>query len=489
MGYIGNTPADKYQTLQKQSFTTSATTSYTLSYSVTNPQEIALFINNVRQNPNSSYTVSGTTLTLSSATASTDVMYAVFLGKSVGTIGVPAGGVGTSQIINGSVTSEKLAEGAGGISWQTVKTSDFTAEAGKAYWVNTTSGAISATLPSSPSLGDTIIFGDYASTFQTNSLTILLNGEKLDGSTNSAIIATQGTVVTLVYIDSTKGWLPSVKGSVTEYGQATFIAATGGTITTDGDYKFHQFTTSGTFAVQSLGNASGGGSTIEYLIVGGGGSGGTGSVGVGAQSNGAGGGAGGIQNNTSFTAAVQSYSLVVGAGGAGVNPQNAGGNDGNNSTGFGATAGLGNNNSGMTGGASGTPQSKSGGGSSSYAAGGGGGAGANGSGASGNNVANGGAGLQYSNFSTFGAEAQSGSFSANPTANGFFAGGGQGGGAGGAQYRAAGGGGAAVGNDTTSAGFNAGVVNTGGGGAGGYAENAKSGNGGSGVVIVRYKFQ
>jgi hypothetical protein len=86
MAYIGNTPADKYQTLQKQSFTTSATTSYTLSYSVSSPQDIALFINNVRQNPNSSYTVSGTTLTLSSATTGTDVMYAVFLGKSVGTI-------------------------------------------------------------------------------------------------------------------------------------------------------------------------------------------------------------------------------------------------------------------------------------------------------------------------------------------------------------------------------------------------------------------
>ena len=108
MGYIGNTPAEKYQTLQKQSFTTSATTSYTLSYSVTNPQEIALFINNVRQNPNSSYTVSGTTLTLSSATTGTDVMYAVFLGKSVGTI-APALGSVTNDMLSGSIATSKLA--------------------------------------------------------------------------------------------------------------------------------------------------------------------------------------------------------------------------------------------------------------------------------------------------------------------------------------------------------------------------------------------
>ena len=98
MSYIGNIPADKYQTLEKQSFSVSATTGYTLSYSVSSPQDIALYINNVRQNPNSSYTVSNTALTLSSATSSGDVMYAVFLGKSVGTIGVPVGGVTVDKI-------------------------------------------------------------------------------------------------------------------------------------------------------------------------------------------------------------------------------------------------------------------------------------------------------------------------------------------------------------------------------------------------------
>ncbi len=86
MAYIGNIPAEKYQTLQKQSFTTSATDTYTLSYSVTNPQDLGLFINNVRQNPNDAYTVSGTTLTLSSAITGSDTMYAVFLGKAVETI-------------------------------------------------------------------------------------------------------------------------------------------------------------------------------------------------------------------------------------------------------------------------------------------------------------------------------------------------------------------------------------------------------------------
>jgi len=111
--YIGNTPADKFQTLQKQSFTTSATDTYTLSFSVTNPQDLALFINNVRQNPNDAYTVSGTTLTLSSAITSSDTMYAVFLGRAVETV-APATGSVTGNMLskpfiyddasNGSVT-------------------------------------------------------------------------------------------------------------------------------------------------------------------------------------------------------------------------------------------------------------------------------------------------------------------------------------------------------------------------------------------------
>ena len=108
MGYIGSIPADKYQTLQKQSFTTSATDTYTLSYAVTNPQDLALFINNVRQNPNDAYTVSGTTLTLSSAITSSDTMYAVFLGKAVETV-APALSSVTNDMLAGSIANSKLA--------------------------------------------------------------------------------------------------------------------------------------------------------------------------------------------------------------------------------------------------------------------------------------------------------------------------------------------------------------------------------------------
>ena len=98
MGYIGNIPAEKYSAFTKQDFSTSATTSYTLSQAVANENEIALFINFVRQEPTTAYTASGTSLTLTSATASSDDMYCVFLGKAVQTVNPPNSSVGTSQL-------------------------------------------------------------------------------------------------------------------------------------------------------------------------------------------------------------------------------------------------------------------------------------------------------------------------------------------------------------------------------------------------------
>jgi len=96
--YLGNQPALSYTSFAKQDFTTSATTSYTLDNPVTNANELALFINFVRQEPTTAYTASGTTLTLTSATSASDDMYCVFLGKAVQTVNSPSGSVGISQL-------------------------------------------------------------------------------------------------------------------------------------------------------------------------------------------------------------------------------------------------------------------------------------------------------------------------------------------------------------------------------------------------------
>jgi hypothetical protein len=111
MAYIGNIPAEQYISLAAQHFTVTATASYTLTHAVTNEIDIALFINNVRQQPGSSYayTATGTTLTLSAATAGTDTMYCVYLGKAVATITPPDNSVNSAKIVDGSVTNTDLA--------------------------------------------------------------------------------------------------------------------------------------------------------------------------------------------------------------------------------------------------------------------------------------------------------------------------------------------------------------------------------------------
>ena len=98
MPYLGSSPTTSSQALSKQDFTTSATTSYTLSNSVTSANDIALFINNVRQEPTFAYSVSGTALTLTAATTSSDDMYCVYLGRAVGTINPASGSVGTGEL-------------------------------------------------------------------------------------------------------------------------------------------------------------------------------------------------------------------------------------------------------------------------------------------------------------------------------------------------------------------------------------------------------
>ena len=100
-----------------------------------------------------------------------------------------------------------FAEISAGTSWQAVKTSTFTAVAGEGYFVNTTSGVITMNLPAG-TLGDEIVFIDYAGTFDSNTFTISANGsEKIHGSTDDLTVSTERAGNTLVYTDGTQGWL------------------------------------------------------------------------------------------------------------------------------------------------------------------------------------------------------------------------------------------------------------------------------------------
>ena len=107
-GYIGQAPANKFLTLDKQTFTTSATDTYSLDRAVSSANEIELFLNNVRQEPIVAYTVSGSTLTLASAITSSDTMYCIYQGKAIGSVSPSTNSV-SNDMLAGSIANSKLA--------------------------------------------------------------------------------------------------------------------------------------------------------------------------------------------------------------------------------------------------------------------------------------------------------------------------------------------------------------------------------------------
>jgi len=193
----------------------------------------------------------------------------------------------------------------GGTSWQSsIKTSAFTAVAGEGYWINTTSGAVTMTLPASASVGDTIEIVDYARTWGTNNVTINQNSLNFQGySSPNPVYDVNGQSVRLVYSGATQGWIPSVDDDVTNEVPQTV--------------------------------------TADFLVIAGGGGGGSGRN-LGGDRSGGGGGAGGYRNSYSTESSGGGgssetslgltpgtvYTITVGAGGAG----GAGGSPGNPGT-------------------------------------------------------------------------------------------------------------------------------------------------------------
>ena len=445
----------------------------------------------------------GTTLTVGGGACKTAVVDAttVTLGRCGGTVSLASGATQSGFGRTGTVD------------WDTsIKTGTVTAVTGKGYFVDTTSGGITVNLPAA-AVGSIVAVSDYASTSASNNITVTPNGsEKINGTNAVYTISTAGLAVTLVYADATRGW-KSVTGSNADATGLVpaFITATGGTPSQFGDYEIRTFTGPGTFTVCSVGNPAGS-DAVDYVVTGGGGGGGTGTSG-----GSGGGGAGGYRAFTCQPVTATGYPVVVGGGGPGKGPgvapqppgtggnvstfrcnSSAGGGFGASQAGSPVTGGAGGSGGGgaWNGGAAGagntppTPvsQGNPGGAETNPGCNGGAGGGAVGVGSSntGTCVSPGGAGADISPL-----------YGTGVGASGLVAGGGGGGG-----YCAAGGvggtggGGAGVGGPSSPRIATNGTDYTGGGGGGATAvvgppagPSIQAGNGGSGVVIIRYKFQ
>ena len=245
---------------------------------------------------------------------------------------------GSTLTLGGSGTAVTLACGAtqtgfgrtGTVDWQTgsIKTATFTAVNGQGFFADTSSGAFVMNLPAGTA-GNIVSVVDYTNTFQTNNLTITPNGsQKIGGVNDSTALSTEGQSVTFVYVDDTEGW-KNVQDSTSNVSGRTFIAATGGTVTTVncGQCKVHTFTGPGTFCVSAIATTAEE-NVVSYMVIAGGGGGG--------YCMGGGGGAGGYREvkspTTPYTASpLDGYStpanrltvtvagipVTVGGGGAG----------------------------------------------------------------------------------------------------------------------------------------------------------------------------
>ena len=210
-----------------------------------------------------------------------------------------------------------------GVQWQSVFVGDgstgLTAVAGRGYFIDTTSGTVTVTLPASPNVGDTISIRDYAGTFATNNVTLDRNGNNITGIASNAGLNNNNSSIILVYSDSTKGW-QTINNDTPSGLVPLYVTATGGTVTTSTDYKIHTFTGDGCFVVSCAGNPLGSNS-VSYMVVAGGGAG---------DSSGGGGGGGFREGRastdcftasplispTGITVSATTYPVTVGAGGA-----------------------------------------------------------------------------------------------------------------------------------------------------------------------------
>ena len=477
----------------------------------------------------------GTTVTVPSNVVKSNALQASDAGNIISQSGTTITLGATGDTINlASGASQSGFGREGSVNWITTpKTSTFTAVSGEGYFVNTTGGVVTVNLPAG-SAGAIVAVNDYGNNSSSNNITINSNGsEKIQGSTLDRIINTNGVTVTLVYVDGTQGWKVVDSGEVSNLPQvALFTTATGGnSCGTNSNFKFHIFTSPGTFCVSQVGNSAsnpaGGPAVVDYLVLAGGGGGGNFQAG--------GGGAGGFRESHStpvsgsYTASPLATSTGITLPAAGPFAVTVGAGGGSAGAGSVSTfstitsAGGGNGQTGV---------SASGGGSP----GGSGGGGQNGSGSG--NVFPGGSGNPPPVSPPQGQPGGSGTASPAPSIKGNSGGGGgaltaggngtpapTGGGSGmpggngaatdisdGLITRAGGGGGGAFGcggnpggtggsggggaggrsNPAPFAGV-AGTVNTGGGGGGagrdGSGASTNGAAGGSGIVVIRYRFQ
>jgi hypothetical protein len=530
-----------------QTFTGNGTqTVFTLSSAQTQ-NEVFLFVDDVAQVPGVDFTVSGTTLTFTVAPANAAEIIARGFGVPAPVTTVSDGTITSAKLASGAIeaklgytpvsptqlstevnniiasapgalnTLDELAAALGDdANYAATITTALSAKA------NTSSlGTLATVSPTGTADNTKFLRGDNS--WQVVSVTPTAVSSQANSATDYFALPSGTTAQrpanptgNMIRKNTTTGYIEYYDSSISQWIGLGSFQANGGSITQSGGYNLHTFTSSGNFTVTA------GTKGVEVLVVAAGGGGGF--------QVGGGGGAGGLVYTSSTTVPPGVYAVTIGAGGNGAPGSTTQGTNGSNSAfgslitaigggrgsnhdaatsvaGSGGSGGGGSGNSSsqnVPGGAGTSGQGNTGGTglASNWAGGGGGGAGAAGGSASPNTGGNGGPGTFFSQFASWGtsnpntysngAAVQNGGgwFAGggggsmnNQTASSYFSNGGAGGGGRGYADNGLAVGGSTHGED--------GASNTGGGGGGvrdsyGGAAYTRAGNGGSGIVIIRY---
>ena len=158
-----------------------------------------VYLNGVRLSGADITITSGTSVVLAAGASAGDLLDIV----AYGTFNVAT--VAASAITSGTISESRLLASALGAVWES-NSNDFTADARKNYFCDTSSNDIDVTLPSG-TIGDEIRFLDVAGNFSTNDLTILYGSSKIQGASSNLDVATDRAGFALVYYNSTQGWL------------------------------------------------------------------------------------------------------------------------------------------------------------------------------------------------------------------------------------------------------------------------------------------
>ena len=212
-GYIGTAPADRDPVVGNDTVTTSkiqddAVTAAKIAADAVGASEIAADAVGASELANDAVdtnAVADNAITLAKMAGITRA--SIIVGDASGDPSALAKGTSEQVLrVNTAGTDLEYADAVGGAAWA-LKSANYTSVAGDGVMVDTSSSAITITLPGSASLGDFVRVLDATGNAASNNITVARNGHNIQGAAANLTIATNRAAIGLVYVNVAQGWV------------------------------------------------------------------------------------------------------------------------------------------------------------------------------------------------------------------------------------------------------------------------------------------